>query len=67
MKPFNSKASHKAETSSTEKNKFLILRDHRIFIPSVDKDFTVDLSFKTGEEIEVPARFVETLKAEGVI
>ncbi len=53
---------------ASQEKKYKILRDHRIFIPTADpKIETVDLSFKAGEEVEVPARFVETLKAEKVI
>lgn len=48
-------------------NKFLIKKDHRIYIPSFNPALTVDITFKAGEEVEVPERFIPTLKAEGAI
>jgi hypothetical protein len=42
-------------------------KDWHIFQPSHEKEKSVDLSLKEGIEIEIPKRFLETLKSEGVI
>ena len=55
------------EEKQPESDKVFIIPLKNFRIKQSNSDFTVDITLIEGEEIEVPKRYLQNLKTEGVI